>query len=205
MRFARRSLAFLKIREKNFNIEYVYNLINLLLKKGLKIRAYKIYKKLNCKIQFFINKLFKFEKNKGLNKKVEKFIKEEKEKNKFINFIQILNIIVNEYAPIISFVKRKVAANNYTLPYFISEVRSKMIFMRWFVKSSIDRYEKSISEKLYKEFLDILYGLGKTIKKIEEYYEKAKQNYPFIRFLKTKHKKSRLIVKKYHIRLKKKL
>lgn len=46
------------------------------------------------------------------------------------------------------------------------------------------RSEKTIIQKLLAEFNDLFLGYGRTIKKLEEYYFLAKQNKPFLQFIK---------------------
>lgn len=216
MKFARYSAALLKKKESSYNLDYFYNLLKLLIQKGYRLKAYKIIYKFIIKSRVYFKMLYR-----KISKKKIKYL-EEKEKNNLLrkknmirnsylnmknlnnienfDFIKMFNYLINNYSPLICFVNRKVAATTYKLPYIVSEARSKMIFLRWFVKSASERTEKSMSDKLLNEFLDIYYGTGRTLKKLEEYYEEGKKNYPFIRFLRTRKKFSKLIIKKYHLR-----
>lgn len=216
MKFARYSAALLKKKEKSYNLDYFYNLLKLLIQKGYRLKAYKIIFSFIIKSKIYFKLLYR----KIIKKKINYL--EEKEKNNLLrkknliknsylnvkklndqenfNFIKMFNYLIKNYAPLICFVNRKVAATTYRLPYIVSEARSKMIFLRWFVKSAMERNERTMSERLFNEFLDIYYGTGSTLKKLEEYYEEGKKNYPFIRFLRTRKKFSKLIIKKYHLR-----
>jgi len=215
MKFARYSSAFLKKKEINYNYDPIYNLIKLIIKKGYKLKAYRIVYSFVIKSKRYFNLLVR-----NLKKaKIENYLKSkisEKEVNGLIkerylniknldasenfNFLEMFKYLVENYAPLISFVNRKVAATVYKLPYLIISSRAKMLFLRWFLESALVRNEKSLSEKLLNEFLNLYYGVGRTIKKVEEYYDAGQKNYPFVRFIKRRKKYSKFIKKKYHIR-----
>lgn len=215
MRFARYSSAFLKKIEKDYNFDYFYSLIKLLIKKGFKSKAYKIVHNFSSITRVYFLLLYRKElkKSKGgsnllkLNKSA-RFLIEAPYINMNIlsdklnfNFFEMFRYLIDKYAPFISFVKRKVAAKVYELPYGISFWRSRMLLLRWFVKNALLRKEKKVSVKLFREFLDLYYGVGKTVKKLQEYYEYARMNYPFIKYMKKRKKFSKLIFKKYHLRI----
>lgn len=211
MRFARYSAAYLKLKEKDYNFDYFRGFLKLLIKKGFSLKAHKIYANFIVKIRLYFKLLYlQVLKNQYTLK--DQYINTRKliinpyiemkniDDRKNFNFFKMFIYLVNNYSPIISFLKRKVSAITYNLPYSISSIRAKMIFLRWFIKSARERTEKTMSDRLFYEFVDLYYGLGRTIRKIELYYMEAKKNYPFIKYLKTRSKFSRLIKKKYSVR-----
>lgn len=173
MRVAKRSLAFNRLYNNKYINDYLQIFIQLLIKKGKKLQAIKI-----------IFKFFSFLK-KTYN---------------CINFDIFFKTIFISYEPKIAFVFRKVAAIVYSLPIYISLFRSRILVIRQFYNSVIERLEKKFYDKLIAEQQDFMLNYGKTIKKIEEYQLLAKKNKPFLRFLRKRRGGYSLRLKKYGIR-----
>lgn len=171
MYIVKKSEKFKYLKLKNFKINYFNLLINLLMRKGFKIKSYKI----------IYNFLFKL-------------------KLKFkISVNLLLNNLFNKYTIIINLIKKKVAGRFYYLPYFINTLRGQVLFSHWFIISVKERLENKLSDRLYFEFLDLNLGYGKTVRKIEDFYALALRNQPFLYFLKKKKFRSNKSLKKYHV------
>lgn len=172
MRLAKRSNAFNRLYNKFYKFNYISCLIGCFLRKGFKLNAYKI---------------------------IFKFIYTLKIKYK-LNILLLLNNTFKKYIPLFSFLSKKIAANIYYLPWLINKARAKSLIIRWFVKSSLNRSENNILDKLISEFHDITLGYGKTVKCIEDHYSLSLKNRPFLRFLKKRRKVFLSRLKKFGIK-----
>lgn len=177
MRFAKNSNLFLRNFKRNYKFNYRLLFITLLQKNGKKNFAINIV----SKFFLMINKKYK-----------NKLIKNN------LMVIDFFQKVFDYYCPKVGFRKKKVAGQLYMLPIYIILIRRRIIFLRWFIQSACKRSEKNILLKLVNEFNDIASGVGRTIRKTEEYYELALKNRPFLHFLKKK-KKYRKKYKKFKL------
>ena len=173
MRVAKRSLAFNRLYDNKYINDYLQIFIQLLIKRGKKLQASKII----FKFFFFLKKNYNC-----------------------INFDIFFKKIFTKYEPKIAFVFRKVAAIIYSLPIFISFFRARILVIRQFYISVIERLEKNFYNKLIAEQSDFYLAFGKTIKKIEDFQLLAKKNKPFLKFLRKRRGSQSLRLKKYGIR-----
>jgi ribosomal protein S7 len=165
MRVAKRSFLYNRLNSKNFIFNYKDFFIQCLIKKGFKKKAR----------QVFFNFLILLKKKFLLNVSSNDFLKDIFEKKK----------------PCVAFVQRKVASVVYTIPVYIKPDRASCTIVRWFIENASLRSERTLSEKLFFEFLDLQNGVGKTIRKLEEYYKIAVKNRPFTKFIKKRSKRYR--------------
>lgn len=171
MTLVKYSEAFKRKNNKHYKLNYLNLLINVIMRKGFKVKSYKI-------VYLFLFKLkLKF---KG-------------------SIILLLKQIFTKYRIIITLIKKKIAGRLYYLPYFINEQYGEVLLIHWFITSAKDRYENKLVDRLFCEFLDLYFGYGKTIRKIEEFYFLARKNQPFLYFLKKKKFRFNKSLKKYHI------
>lgn len=186
MQIAKRSLLFKRTYRKKYKFDYLTVLISLLIKKGKKNKAKSI-------IFFFFLKLKKY------------FIKKIQLNKNYIPlkfdsyFTFFLTEVFERFRPRISLISKKVAAKIYTLPWYININRSRILFLRWFITSALNRVEYNISDKLFNEFIDLCYLKGNTLKKLQEYYAIAVINRPFLKLLKRKRRVSRSRLKKFSV------
>lgn len=178
MRIAKESSLFYRNYNKFYKFNYFELFVSILQKKGKKICAY------NIVLDFFLN----------LKKIYKKFIFKKR-----INIYQFFKNIFNYFCPKVGFNRKKIAGKIYMLPIYINLNRSKSMFLRWFIKSARKRHEKNICLKLVGEFNDIRKGVGRTIRKLEEHYELATKNRPFLHLLKKKKRFTRSFLKKYKL------
>lgn len=159
MRVAVNSSLYKRLNSKDFVFSYKDFFIQCLIKNGLKKKAYSIF--------FEFVRLLKLKFNLiGLS--VNTFFQTHFDRKK----------------PCVAFVTRKIAAVTYTIPVYIRPDRARSLLLRWFVICAGSRSEKTYSERLFFEFLDFVLGVGKTIRKLEEYYRLAVKNRPFTKFKK---------------------
>lgn len=173
MRLAKRSLAFNRVYNKTYLCKYIKLLVQLLIKKGNKLFAEKI-------IFNFLN----FLKNRYYCVSLEGFLKK----------------IFSRFCPKISFVRRKIAAIIYLLPWYITSKRSKHLLIHWFYRSCCERFEFSFSFKIMNEFVDLYKGYGRTVKKLEDFYGLALKNKPFVRLIYKQRGAYKSRLKKYGIK-----
>jgi ribosomal protein S7 len=156
MRLARRSNSFFRLNDRFFIFSYPVQLARSLMFCGNYLRA------LNVVREF----LFRVKKIYG-----------------YSDIFGNIQRIFDKYRPLISFFNRKVAASTYSLPWFIDLNRSRSLLLRWFVSASRERSERGLVNQLLGEFSDLSKGVGRTVRKLEDYYELAKRNRPFMRFM----------------------
>lgn len=169
MQIARRSGLWIRHHNKYYIFSYSNFSKQLLIKKGYKLRAQKILISFLRKIKITFGSLPEL----------------------------VLTKYYNIYAPVITFVTRKIAAKLYFLPWYIRDYHSKTKIVRWFFEMVLSRKETDMSIKLFSEFLDLSKGLGKTIMKVEEWYKLALQNRPYLRYLRRGSRGFRSRLKKY--------
>lgn len=173
MKLAKRSSAFQRVYDKQYKFIYVRSLIQIFIRKGFKMRSI-----------LLISRFFYLIKVKYL----------------IIDPIKYLTALFDKYAPVISFVSKKVAANVYYLPVYINLNRARVLIVRWFFLSVCARTENILLDRLINEFSEMDMGYGKTIRQLEDFYSLAIKNRPFMRFLKKKRKVVRSRLKKFGIR-----
>lgn len=159
MRVAVNSSLYKRLNSKDFVFSYKDFFIQCLIKNGLKKKAYSIF--------FDFVRLLKVKFN-LVGSSINVFFQTHFDKKK----------------PCVGFVVRKVAAVTYTIPVYIRPDRARSLLLRWFVRCAGLRSEKTYAERLFFEFLDFSAGVGKTIRKLEEYYRLAVKNRPFTKFKK---------------------
>jgi len=164
MRVAVNSSLYKRLNSKDFVFSYKDFFIQCLVKKGLKKKAYSIF--------FEFVRLLK-RKFKLTRSSINSFLRVHFERRK----------------PCVGFVTRKVAAVTYSIPVYIRPDRARSLLIRWFVMCAASRTEKSYAECLFSEFVDFVSGVGKTVRKIEEYYKLAVKNRPFTKFKKKRSKR----------------
>lgn len=182
----------LRITSKKYKFNFILALISFIIKEGKKKRAQTI-------VLLFFLKIKKFLYN-------DIFLKRYKKKTSFKNRIRFIvffnyffDMLIEKYRPRVFLKKKKIASKVYYLPTYINKNKSKFLFLKWYMQSVKERTEKTLVERLYEEFLDIIYKRGNTLKKLKEYYKIAKENRPFLKMLKKRRRKYRARLKKYSV------
>jgi ribosomal protein S7 len=158
MKLCKSSTAFNRVFNKFYVFDYQNALYKLLIKKGYKLRAYKL-------IDLFFFHL----------------------KSLYKDFNYIISIF-EKYVPVINFYKKKIATTQYFLPIFINENKARFLLIRWFLQAVSERSELLFLDRLIGEFVDMEKGYGKLVRKVEEYYLLALKNRPFFKFLRKRKK-----------------
>lgn len=110
----------------------------------------------------------------ALNKINKKF----KNKVAISMFEKALEII----KPMVEVKSRRVGGANYNIPVEIRSSRRDTLAMKWLVKASRERKEKTMEKRLYGEILDAIDGKGVAVKKKEEVHRMAEANKAFAHY-----------------------
>jgi small subunit ribosomal protein S7 len=89
---------------------------------------------------------------------------------------------VDKIRPQVEVRSRRVGGANYQVPMPVSGRRQNALAFRWIIAATKSRKGKSMREKLAAELLDILEGVGGTVKKKEDVHRMAEANKAFAHF-----------------------
>lgn len=90
--------------------------------------------------------------------------------------------VLEKARPLVELKPRRVGGATYQIPVEVEPQRGIKIALKWLVKYSRDRSEKTMVERLSKEMLDILSDQGATMKKRDETHKMAEANRAFAHF-----------------------
>ena len=74
---------------------------------------------------------------------------------------------------------KRVGGATYQVPMEVNSRRATAVGLRWLVKFSRERKEKTMAERLANEILDASNGVGASVKKREDTYKMAEANRAF--------------------------
>ncbi|MFS0884012.1 30S ribosomal protein S7 [Aeromicrobium sp. 179-A 4D2 NHS] len=77
---------------------------------------------------------------------------------------------------------RRVGGATYQVPIDVRPGRQTTLALRWLVKYSSERREKTMAERLQNELLDASNGLGASVKKREDTHKMAEANKAFAHY-----------------------
>ena len=84
--------------------------------------------------------------------------------------------------PTLEVKSRRVGGATYQVPIEVRASRQTTLALRWLVKYSQERREKTMSERLMNELLDASNGLGASVKKREDTHKMADSNKAFAHY-----------------------
>lgn len=84
--------------------------------------------------------------------------------------------------PMVEVKSRRIGGANYNIPVEIRSSRRDTLAMKWLVKASRERKEKTMENRLYEEILDAIDGKGVAVKKKEEVHRMAEANKAFAHY-----------------------
>ena len=84
--------------------------------------------------------------------------------------------------PAIEVKSRRVGGATYQVPIEVKAGRSTTLALRWLVRYSGERREKTMAERLMNELLDASNGLGGSVKKREDTHKMAEANKAFAHY-----------------------
>ncbi|MEK7084790.1 MAG: 30S ribosomal protein S7 [Patescibacteria group bacterium] len=96
--------------------------------------------------------------------------------------LAVFDRVVEATRPQVEVRSRRVGGANYQIPMPVSGVRQNALAFRWIIGAARDRKGRNMEEKLAAELLDILEGVGGTIKKKADVHRMAEANKAFAHF-----------------------
>jgi small subunit ribosomal protein S7 len=84
--------------------------------------------------------------------------------------------------PTLEVKSRRVGGATYQVPIEVRPIRQTTLALRWLIKYSTERREKTMAERLQNELLDASNGLGGAVKKREDTHKMAEANRAFAHY-----------------------
>ena len=129
----------------------------------------------------FINSLMLDGKKTVAEKIVYKTFEIIKEKSKQ-DPLEVFNEAIKNVKPNLEVKSRRVGGATYQVPVEVRSDRAQALAIRWLIESSKKRGDKTMQERLSKEFLDASTNKGNAIKKKEDTHKMAEANKAFAHF-----------------------
>jgi small subunit ribosomal protein S7 len=92
------------------------------------------------------------------------------------------NECVDKVKPSLEVRARRIGGATYQVPTDVRASRKQALAIRWIIEASRARKDKTMDEKLYKEFADILNDAGNAVKKRADVHKMAEANKAFAHF-----------------------
>lgn len=96
--------------------------------------------------------------------------------------LEVFTEALNNIMPVLETRSRRIGGQNYQVPTEVTQVRKQQLGLRWLVRYSRLRHERTMEERLAKEILDASQGLGASVKKREETHRMAEANKAFAHY-----------------------
>ena len=96
--------------------------------------------------------------------------------------LEIFNEAIKNVKPNLEVKSRRVGGATYQVPVEVRSERAQALAIRWLIESSKKRGDKTMQERLSKEFLDASTNKGNGIKKKEDTHKMAEANKAFAHF-----------------------
>ncbi len=93
--------------------------------------------------------------------------------------LSVFKKAMDNVKPTIEVKPKRVGGATYQVPTEVAPRRSTALGIRWIVKYSRERKERSMAERLAAEILDASNGQGASVKKREDVYKMAESNRAF--------------------------
>lgn len=96
--------------------------------------------------------------------------------------VKVLKKSLDNIKPMLEVKSRRVGGSTYQVPIEVRPDRRVSLAMRWLVKYSISRSEKTMKDKLAGEILDAFNNRGAAVKKREDVHKMAEANRAFAHY-----------------------
>ena len=96
--------------------------------------------------------------------------------------LEVFTKALENIMPVLEVKSRRIGGQNYQVPVEVRPERKQTLALRWLVKYSRLRSDKTMDEKLAKEIMDAANGLGGACKKREEVHRMAEANKAFAHY-----------------------
>ncbi|MFZ3209039.1 MAG: 30S ribosomal protein S7 [Geobacteraceae bacterium] len=96
--------------------------------------------------------------------------------------VKVLKKSLDNIRPMLEVKSRRVGGSTYQVPVEVRPERRTSLAMRWLIKYSVARSEKTMTDKLAGEILDAYNNRGSAVKKREETHKMAEANRAFAHY-----------------------
>ena len=96
--------------------------------------------------------------------------------------LEVFYKAMNNIMPVLEVKGRRIGGATYQVPLEVRPERRQTLGLRWLVKYSRARGEKTMEERLAKEILDAANNTGASVKKREEVHKMAEANKAFAHY-----------------------
>ncbi|ABB30864.1 ribosomal protein S7 [Geobacter metallireducens GS-15] len=96
--------------------------------------------------------------------------------------VKVLKKCLDNIKPTLEVKSRRVGGSTYQVPVEVRADRRVSLAMRWLVKYANDRSEKTVTDKLAGEILDVYNNRGAAVKKREDTHRMAEANRAFAHY-----------------------
>ncbi len=96
--------------------------------------------------------------------------------------LEVFNQAMENIMPLVEVRSRRIGGQNYQVPVEVRPDRRQTLGLRWLIKYSRLRNEKTMEEKLAKEIVDASNGQGASVKKREDTHKMAEANKAFAHY-----------------------
>jgi small subunit ribosomal protein S7 len=98
------------------------------------------------------------------------------------NALEAFNEAMENIMPVLEVKARRVGGATYQVPMEIRSERRQALGLRWLVRYSRERNEKTMKEKLANEIIDAINSMGGAFKKKEDTHKMAEANKAFAHY-----------------------
>ena len=98
------------------------------------------------------------------------------------NALEAFNEAMENVMPVLEVKARRVGGATYQVPMEIRSERRQALGLRWLVRYSRERNEKTMKEKLASEIIDAINSMGGAFKKKEDTHRMAEANKAFAHY-----------------------
>ncbi len=96
--------------------------------------------------------------------------------------LEVFTKALENISPVLEVKSRRIGGQNYQVPIEVRPERKQTLALRWLVKYSRLRSDKTMDVKLAKEIMDAANGLGGACKKRDEMHKMAEANKAFAHY-----------------------
>ena len=98
------------------------------------------------------------------------------------NALDVFVAALENVMPVLEVKARRVGGSNYQVPMEVRAERRQTLGLRWIIKYSRARGEKTMAERLAKELMDAANNTGASVKKKEDTHKMAEANRAFAHY-----------------------
>ena len=96
--------------------------------------------------------------------------------------LEVFNQAMENIMPVVEVKSRRIGGQNYQVPVEVRPERRQTLGLRWLIKYSRLRNEKTMEERLAKEIMDAANNQGASVKKREDTHKMAEANKAFAHY-----------------------